>query len=188
MTIKGTISGIIDKVAHRDPSTVRILRYDAGRGEAHAQAALGDIYRKGSLVPQDHTAAAKWYRLAAEQGDAHAQFSLGTCHMTGRGVPQDDAEAVTWYRRAAEQGDALAQFNLGTMYWNGRGVPQDYVQACMWFEVSASRGTQTAVANLGQIQRLMTPMQIIDARELAREWKPVKQTAGPSASPAESAV
>jgi hypothetical protein len=48
----------------------------------------------------------------------------------------------------------------------------------MWFELSASRGTQTAAANLGQVQQLMTPNQIIDARDLAREWKPVKQGAG----------
>jgi TPR repeat protein len=177
MTIKTTISGIIDKVAHREPAAVRVLLYDANLGQAHAQSALGDIYRKGSLVTKDLAAAAKWYRLAAEQGDAHAQFNLGALAMAGHGVPQDDAEAVRWYRRAADQGDALAQFNLGAMYWNGRGVAQDYVQACMWFEVSASRGTQTAAVNLGEIMQLMTPTQILDARELARAWQPVKQAA-----------
>jgi TPR repeat protein len=174
MTIKSTFTHIIDKVAHREPATVRVLRDDAERGLAHAQTALGDIYRKGSLVPKDLAVAAKWYRLAAVQGDAHAQFSLGALLLAGDGMPADDAEALMWFRLAAAQGDALAQFNLGTMYWNGRGVAQDNVQACMWFELSASRGTQTAAAHLDRIMQMMTPIQIIDARELAREWKPVK--------------
>src|SRR5688572_20067748 len=128
MTLKSTITGLIDKVAHREPSTLRILRDDANLGQAHAQAALGDIFRRGSLVPKDFAAAAKWYRLAAVQGDAHAQFSLGALLLAGDGVPANDAEALMWFRLAAQQGDALAQFNLGTMYWNGRGVAQDYVQ------------------------------------------------------------
>jgi hypothetical protein len=155
-------------------TAVRILLHDAKLGQAHAQAALGDIYRKGSLVPKDDVEAVKWYRLAAEQGDAHAQFNLGASYTGGRGVPQDDAEAVKWYRRSAEQGDSLAQFNLGAMYCNGRGVQQDYVRACMWFNVSASRGTQSAAASRDRILHLMTPMQIIEARELAREWKPAR--------------
>lgn len=174
MKLKRAISDIIEKVTSREPPAVRVLRQDADRGAAHAQAALGDIYRKGSLVPRDFTEAAKWYRRAAEQGDAHAQFNLGASYMAGRGVPQDDDEAVIWYRRAAEQGDALAQFNLGAMYSSGRGVPQDIVQACMWLNLSASRGTQTAASGRNRIEQFMTPLQIIEARDRAREWKPAR--------------
>lgn len=156
------------------PAVVRVLLQDALRGEANAQAALGDIYRKGSLAPKDDVEAARWYRRAAEQGNAHAQFNLGALAMAGRGVPQDDLEAVTWFRRAAEQGDGLAQFNLGTMYCNGRGVPQDYIEACMWFSVSASRGTQMAVSTCNRIEQFMTPIDVYEAHKRAREWQPVK--------------
>ena len=178
-----SIRRVFDAIAGRGRSgesvasgaaAVRVLLQDANLGQAHAQSALGDIYRKGSLAPKDDVEAARWYRRAAEQGDAHAQFNLGASYTGGRGVPQDDAEAVKWYRLAAEQGDSLAQFNLGAMYCNGRGVPQDYVQACMWFNLSASRGTQSAVASRDRILGLMTPIQIIEARELAREWQPVR--------------
>ncbi len=155
-------------------AVVRVLLDDATRGEVNAQAALGDIYRKGSLAPKDDAEAAKWYRRAAEQGDAHAQFNLGALAMAGRGTPQNDAEAAAWFRRAAEQGDSLAQFNLGTMYCNGRGVAQDYVEACMWFNVSASRGTQMAASTRDRVERSMTPIDIYEAHKRARDWKPVK--------------
>ncbi len=163
-----------DTVPEPLSGAVRVLIEDATRGEVHAQAALGDMYRKGSMVQKDDAEAAKWYRRAAEQGDAHAQFNLGALAMAGRGVAQDDLEAVTWFRRAAEQGDALAQFNLGTMLFNGRGAPQDYVEACMWFNVAAARGTQMAVSTRERIERLMTPIDIYEAHKRAREWKQAK--------------
>src|SRR5262245_4728583 len=162
MTLKDTLSSLFGRPAQGVPSAVRVLLQDAALGQVHAQVALGDIYRKGSLVPKDHAEAAKWYRLAAAQGDAHAQFNLGALIMAGLGAPQDDAEAIAWYRRAADQGDPLAQFNLGAMYSSGRGVPQDYVEACMWFNLSAARGVVTAASGRARVEQFMTPMQIID--------------------------
>ncbi len=46
----------------------------AEQGDAKAQFMLGNMYRKGLGVPQDHARAARWYRKAAEQGVAKAQF------------------------------------------------------------------------------------------------------------------
>jgi TPR repeat protein len=153
---------------------VRVLLQDAARGDMYAQAALGDIHRKGSLVPKDDAEAAKWYRLAAAQGDAHAQFQLGVLLISGRGVAQDDAEAVLWFRRAADQGDPLAQFNLGTMYYNGRGVERDHVEACVWINIAASRGIKVAVSTRDLIEQSMGPIDVYDAHKRAREWKPSK--------------
>jgi TPR repeat protein len=60
-----------------------------------------------SLIEEDDTQAARWYRLAAEQGYARAQYSLGRMYESGQGVPEDYVEAVRWYRLAAEQGYAV---------------------------------------------------------------------------------
>ena len=76
------------------------LRARADQGYAEAQSILGDMYRTGRGVAQDHAEAVHWYRLAAEQGHALAQSNLGVRYATGRGVPQDYAEAVRWYRHA----------------------------------------------------------------------------------------
>ena len=94
---------------------------------------------------------------------------------TGRGVPQDDAEAVKWYRLAAAQGSALGQYNLGVRYYNGEGVPQDYVQAYKWFNLAAATIIEPyrdkAVKARDSVAARMTPAQVAEAQQRAREWK-----------------
>ena len=75
----------------------------------------------------------------------------------------------------AEQGDAKAQYNLGVMYANGRGVPQDYVLAHMWWNLAGSNGDKDAVGNRNIVEKKMTPSQIAQAQEMARNWKPTKE-------------
>ncbi len=67
------------------------------------------MYSNGQGVPQDHTEAVRWYRLAAAQGHAYGQQNLGVMYDNGEGVPQDYKEAVRWYRLAATQGIELAR-------------------------------------------------------------------------------
>ena len=58
----------------------------AERGDAHAQALLGNMYAKGQGVRQDDAEAFRWFRQAAAQGHAQAQHNLGVMYETGRGV------------------------------------------------------------------------------------------------------
>ena len=84
-----------------DADSVELLKTRAAQGEAEAQSALGFKYVTGEGVPQDYTAALKWYRRAAAQGIAIAQSSLGFMYYAGRGVPQDYVQAHTWFTLAA---------------------------------------------------------------------------------------
>jgi hypothetical protein len=115
------------------PSSLASLEAAAKRGEAAAQAALGDMYVRGDGVTKDCREAEAWLRRAAAQGHAGAQLSLGALHAEGCGVPRNDTEAVRWYRRAAEGGVAGAMVQLGYMYYAGRGVPQSDAVAVKWF-------------------------------------------------------
>ena len=137
---------------------------------------LGVMYHTGQGVPQDYALAIKWYRLAADQGNAGAQYNLGVMYDKGRGVPQDYVQAVKWYRLAADQGIADAQYNLGNMYRQGQGVPQDDVQAHMWLNLAAAQGeadvAKFSAKNRDLVAEQMTPKQIAQAQELARNWKP----------------
>ena len=56
------------------------------------------------------------------------------------------------------------------MYVNGEGVPQDYVQAHMWFNLAAAQGNAKAVGNRDIAAKKMTPAQIAEAQQLARDW------------------
>jgi len=134
-----------------------------------------EAYNKG-----DYKTAYRIFKPHAEQGDVDAQFSLGEMSKKGQGVPRDDAEALKWYRRAADQGHAYAQNNLGIIYTLGKGVPVDYVQALMWYSIAASNtseGTERAgaVSNRDAIPSMMTPTQVVQAQNMAREWKPKKE-------------
>ncbi len=133
------------------------------------------MYRDGRGVPQDDAQAVAWYRKAAEQGYASAQFTLGLRYAEGEGVLQDFRLAVAWFRKAADQGYALAQYNLGYMYGNGEGVPQDYVEAHKWRNIAASRVTgdqqKEYAATRDSLAKQMTPAQLAEAQQLAREWQ-----------------
>jgi uncharacterized protein len=79
---------------------------------------------------------------------------------------------MSWYRDPAEQGIARAQYNLGLMYDNGEGVPQNYVIAHMWFNLAAAGGLKSAAQNRDGVAARMTPAQVAEAQQLAREWQP----------------
>jgi hypothetical protein len=143
---------------------------------AHALVDLGDLYVRGSGVPQDYSEALKLFTQAGEKGDVKAQIRVGSLYEDGKGAPQNDAEAVKWYRLAAEQGNASAQSSMGFAYSRGQGVPQDYVLAHMWYNLSAAAEQYTHIAQTLRdfVARDMTKDQIAEAQRLAREWKPKK--------------
>lgn len=125
----------------------------AEKGNAAAQYMLGEFYRIGLGMPQDHAKAVIWLRKAADQGNADAQFSLGGMYSNGFGVRQDNTETAVWYRKAAEQGLARAQSNLGWMYTYGIGVPKDEKLAVAWTRKAAEQGDASAQATLGTMYR-----------------------------------
>ena len=135
-------------------------------------------YKKG-----DYETALQLFRPFADDGRADAEYTLGFMYFSGKGVSPDYAEAARWFRLAAEQGRADAQHALGHLYLNGQGVTQDNVLAYMWFDLAAAQGTQAVATQAAVIQaaatardglaRQMTPAQIAQAQQLARDWKPM---------------
>ena len=144
----------------------------AGQGDADAQHNIGSMYDNGIGVLRDYKEAVKWYRLSAEQGNAKAQFNLGLMLGDGRGVPINNKEAFKWYRLSAEQGHADAQYNLGLMYVRGVGVLQNHLLAHMWWNIAGASGLENAIENRSIVEKEMTPSQIEEAQEMARNWKP----------------
>ncbi len=138
---------------------------------ADLQAGL-DAYERG-----DYATALEELRPLAEQGNADAQYNLGVLYDHGWGAAQDYAASAKWYRLAAEQDHADAQYNLGVLYDHGWGVAQDYVQAHMWFDLAAARlppggDRDRVVHNRDNAEKHMMPDQVVEAKRLARAWKP----------------
>jgi TPR repeat protein len=136
---------------------------------------------RSAYSKRDFKTAYRIFKSLAKRGDAGAQNSLGEMLKKGQGAPKDDAEALKWFRRAADQGHAGAQNNLGIVYTLGQGVPVDYVLAQMWYIIAESNYSDAAeragaARNRNAIASLMTPEQVDQAQNKAREWKPKKSS------------
>jgi hypothetical protein len=76
---------------------------------------LGQIYRLGKLVPENHARAFQYFLKGAQLGDAQSQYAVGACYMNGWGISRDIRLGVEYLRKAALQGlpkaqEALARF------------------------------------------------------------------------------
>ena len=159
---------ICDVVAATMPSVERSL--------GSVEALMADVYYFGHFVPVDYAAAVKWYLRAGDKGNALAQSVLGDIYYYGRGVPQDYETAAAWWEQAAAQGIGGAQLNLSVLYANGEGVAQDLVKSHMYANLAAaqlplSKDYEIAVQNREYIAEQMTPDQILEAQQRAKEWQ-----------------
>ena len=77
-----------------------------------------------------------------------------------------------WYAKAAAQGYAGAQINLGRLYEFGHGVTQDFVLAHKWYILGAANGDKLGAELRDALAKRITPAQLFQAQQLAREWKP----------------
>ncbi|MGA2345206.1 MAG: tetratricopeptide repeat protein [Candidatus Sulfotelmatobacter sp.] len=105
--------GVATGLYSQDISALKVAAED---GNAQAQAALGNAFHLGVLLPKDDEEAARWWQQAAKQGDVESEFNLGLAYQLGAGVPRNLTAAAQWYQKAAEQGFASAQQNLGLLY------------------------------------------------------------------------
>ena len=153
-------------------AAAKALRTSAEAGDASAQFKLGQLYDEGTGVPQNYRQAMEWFEKAAKQGHVDAQVNLGTLYLQGEGAPQSDQMALFWFDRAAKQGHALAFVKLGWMYAQGRGVRRDFLQAHKWYNLATANGYKKAAEYRDALAQQMTPAQIAEAQQLAREWKP----------------
>ncbi len=115
-------------------------------------------------------------KAKAQKGDSESEYKLGILYANGAGVIKDATEASKWYRRAAEKGRATAQFALGMFYFLGVGVSQDYLQAHKWLNLSSAQGFKAAKTAREMVEQKMSPEQIAEAQQLAREFKPRKES------------
>ena len=118
------------------------------------------------------------FQALADQGNVEGQYFLGLFYHNAFGVKRDQAEAAKWFLKAAQQGDARSQYYAGIMYAAGQGVAKDLPMADMWLTLSAAnpkssyRDSLYTREEISKIEKKMTPEQIAQAKELAKNWKP----------------
>ena len=161
-------------------------RKAADKGDATAQAVLGDIFSDEKLGRQNYSQAVLWYRKAAEQGQREGEFGLGSRYLLGQGVLQDMGEARHWLTPAANQGHPYAQLLLAKMFEEGQGGPADVASARKYYEEAANFGISEAQYRLG----LMLAHDRGDAASLpaAYKWLILAQNSVKESAPAARAL
>jgi TPR repeat protein len=149
----------------------------AENGDVQAQAVLCQRYRFGDFkyVQPVMTEAVKWCRTAAGNGDKFSQFFLSNMYQDGKGVLRDYAESAKWMLAAARQGFHPAQYHIAEKYSKGSGLEKNLVAAYMWCSL-AGTGWGTELEDmvpkfLDELEKSMTPEQIVEAQKAARNWQ-----------------
>jgi len=122
----------------------------ANKGDAGAEAWIGQCYQTGDGAERDPAQAIAWYQKSIDQGFAPAMVNLGDMYVAGDGVTVDDARAVALWQNAAKNGSVPAKAKLGEAYYDGHGVAQDYSKALALWQEAVRKYDPTAQADVGR--------------------------------------
>ena len=127
-------------------------------GDAHSQAILGSVYRKGEMgVKKDYPTAIRYLASAIKNKDGLAIYMLGVMYENGEKVSKDVSKAEILYAAAvpllqqmAEEGDARSQACLGSLFKDGKGgVEKNSEEAFKLVKKSAKQGCVSGQYALG---------------------------------------
>ena len=140
---------------------------------------VGTLLQPSDLAKAQQVAAEWAPRHSGNLSNPRTQSDIGEAYSEGSSLVQNFSLALKWWRKAGEMGVSEAQYNLGMAYWNGEGVPQDLVTAHVWFGLSEldifDDGARTLFNPSGmdcleEIEELLTPDQLTEARRRAADW------------------
>jgi len=130
------------------------------------------MFMNGWGVSQDYEAARKWFLMAAQQNNLEAQYLYAGRLGKGQGGPKDEPEMVKWVKLSASRGYNAAMAAMGYMHNYGTGLEQDLVQAYTWYSLAVSHCLKDVEPTLELVEKKLTAEQLVEAQQLARQWKP----------------
>jgi uncharacterized protein len=122
---------------------------EAKQGNAEAMNALGILYSKGKVLPEDPKKAILWFTRSADKGYPQAYLNLGILYKEGIDVKQDFVKAVSYFKKGAALKSSGNSYYLGFMCFKGLGCPQSYETAVRLFKESISLGSISSMYMLG---------------------------------------
>ena len=121
-------------------TALKQARQLADKGDAAAQALIGEIYWYGYGITQNRKKAVEWYKLAAENRYLPAQVRYAELLINGDEVEKNVELAKAILTETAEMGDAKSQFLLAEIIVAERPTWAGYKRALPWFEKAAETG------------------------------------------------
>ena len=146
-------------------AAVKQWQAGAAKGDGDAIFNLGQAYRLGKGVPQDHAKAEQLFGQAAGMGHLQASDNYGLL-LFQRG---ERAKALPYLRAAADRGDPRAQYLLGIAHFNGDLVPKDWARAYALVTLAQQQGLPQAAGALTQMDQYIPIAQRQQGVQLAAE-------------------
>ena len=127
------------------------FRAEAERGDAFAQAQLGQHYLGGHDSEEDLEMAVYWLERAAEQNEPQAIYLLGTMReQSFRGL----RAALPFYLRAAMLNNGRAQEKLAELFALGAFGKPNYMESYKWYLLAVRHGRGIGDADFGVGEKL----------------------------------
>jgi len=144
----------------------------AQKGNADAQATVGDGYYLGTIGEEDHKQAAVWYQLAADQNHPFGTNNLAIFYAKGLGgLKADPEKALKLHSRAAYLGSNYAQTAMGSYYIKGDLVEEDKSEGFAWTWIAVENKSEYAEKKIGFIVQDLTPEEYFKGRKRIAEIK-----------------
>jgi len=120
------------------------------RDNPWALNALGTLYKKGYLVPQNYKKSFLYYNRSINLNYALAFFNLAEMYELGLGTKVNFEKALLLYKKAANNNHIESQTKIGFIFANGQlGVSRNYKEAIKWLKIASINGDKIAQRNLG---------------------------------------
>jgi len=144
----------------------------AQKGNADAQATLGDGYYMGVIGDKDLKQAAIWYQLAANQNHPFGTNNLANFYEKGLGgIAVDHQKAFKLFLRAAYLGSNYAQTTVGKYYEAGDLVEADKAEAFAWTWIATENKSEYAERKIEFLVNDLTPEEYFKGRKRIAEIK-----------------
>lgn len=127
----------------------------AKNGDARAQYAVADMYRKGRGTDASDKEALQWYVRAAQQGNSKAAYKAGYLYLHSESLDSSPKMAVPWLKMAADSGYSAAQYELGLLYSTGEAGKQDRTLALRLLGKAKLGGYEQAEEAFDQVVKQM---------------------------------
>lgn len=125
----------------------------AAEGNADALFNMGQAYRLGRGVEQNHALALEYYERAANKGHLAATANLGiVLFQDGKRT-----KALPYLRHAADAGEKRAAYVLGVAMFNGDGAPRNQTLGYAYVLRSRDLGLAEGSQQAARMATLLTP-------------------------------
>ena len=144
----------------------------AQKGNADAQATIGDGYYLGVIGEKDFKQAAIWYQLAVNQNHPFATNNLASFYDRGiGGIKVDHEKAFKLFLRAAYLGSNYAQTTVGKYYIDGDLVEENKSEAFAWTWIATENKSEYAERKIEFLVQYLTPQEYFKGRKRITEIK-----------------